>query len=197
MVPRTINEIWEEGTEGWKEKFKEYERLGVDVLFSRLETAYRARLEDGRGICYKDLAHQCAQVEVDRYITQRLNGVDCSEPHLPIPGELEMTEGTQEESYDYARGLWWIYRHLKVKDVKPQDCPDSGTWGYFQLLRENPDAQAKFYEQVFPKVALKAVDDSSLVEDDKRTQFEVLDKLYEEFIDGDPNDNQPIAPKRD
>ncbi|HML73333.1 MAG TPA: hypothetical protein PKB02_02435 [Anaerohalosphaeraceae bacterium] len=74
----------------------------------------------------------------------------------------------------------WIYQHLPLADVSPEDAPDAGTWGYFSYLQNDGDAKAKFYESVYPKFCSKEIDPNSAIEDDKREQLGVIDKLIAE-----------------
>ncbi len=74
----------------------------------------------------------------------------------------------------------WIYQHLPLADVLPEDAPDAGTWGYFSYLQNDGDAKAKFYESVYPKFCSKDTDPNSAIEDDKREQLAVIDKLIAE-----------------
>ena len=170
----------------WKKKSALYSSKGILGRYRELIAGYVERLTDAKGYNYIDLAARCAQLELDAYLLKRLRGQACEVPR-PLLTEYQarslVDEAKSDDGLSYVDSMWWIYRHLKVSGVTIDDCPDSGTWGYYQMLLSNPDAQAKFYEVVFPKVASKTADVDQMMEDDQRDRFEVLDVLTKEFSD--------------
>lgn len=176
------------GDVAWGAKKRIYEGERVWGYYNGARERYKVTFTTADGFIDQAKANEVAQAEIDNLILKRAGGIA-----VVLPGQKEEVEkkedaatkdvfaGKQEASY--AESMWWIYRNLKIDGVKPEDCPDSGTWGYYQMLLGNPDAQAKFYETVFPKVAGKEVDEKTMVEDDKRVHFKVLDILDKEFAD--------------
>jgi hypothetical protein len=188
----------------WAVKKAVYVECGVWKAYSLLRKAYSDRLINAEGFIDKYLANRCCQYEMDSYLLRLSRGMtsavipsmSCSVASSGVsslevkrPPETKVLSGADKGVFEgkkevsYLESMWWIYRHLKVSGVVAEDCPDSGTWGYYQMLLSNPDAQAKFYESVFPKVAGKEVEERTVMEDDGRAQFAVLEILEKEFSD--------------
>jgi hypothetical protein len=70
---------------------------------------------------------------------------------FPICNNLEDT--------DFITDMKWVYRNITNADLRPQDCPNSGTWAMYCWARENKDA---FFKQLFPRfgaaVTVRTVD---------------------------------------
>ena len=51
-------------------------------------------------------------------------------------------------SSDFHGDAKWVYQHIAVADVKPEDAPTPGAWALLKWAKRNED---RFFEQVMPK----------------------------------------------
>ncbi len=51
-------------------------------------------------------------------------------------------------SSDFHDDARWVYQHIAVADVKPEDAPTPGAWALLKWAKRNED---RFFEQVMPK----------------------------------------------
>lgn len=50
-------------------------------------------------------------------------------------------------SSDFHDDAKWVYQHIAVADVKPEDAPTPGAWALLKWAKRNED---RFFEQVMP-----------------------------------------------
>lgn len=46
----------------------------------------------------------------------------------------------------------WVFENMSVVDVKAEEAPSSGAWGYLQMCRRDPSVRSDFYKSVWPKL---------------------------------------------
>ena len=46
-------------------------------------------------------------------------------------------------------GIRWVYQHMANPNVRPEDAPDGGTWGFLLECRGNRELKAAFYKKWF------------------------------------------------
>jgi len=88
---------------------------------------------------------------------------------------------------DTVSDINWIYNHLGVGDVKPEDAPSPGAWAHLQYHRSSAEAMAEFFTKVYPRLipsksVIQKMEDKS--HDDGRTTFSLLNRLLEECEEG-------------
>ncbi len=60
----------------------------------------------------------------------------------------DLTETGALGSSDFHDDAKWVYQHIAVADVKPEDAPTPGAWALLKWAKRNED---RFFEQVMPK----------------------------------------------
>jgi hypothetical protein len=89
---------------------------------------------------------------------------------------------------DTISDINWIYNHLMIADVKPEDAPSPGAWAHLQYHRSTPAAMDDFFTKVYPRLipakgTIQKMQDK--FHDDGRTTFDLLDRLLAEDAAGE------------
>ncbi len=184
-------EVYEGVSGSFEKKRRGYKEFGVYEYYEWLKRRYREEFVDHRGYVDEMLVNRVSCLVVDSLLLRKSKGKAVEIPskemiesgyldYRPVgSGVLCRDSFRSKGPVSYSESMEWIYQHLEIKDVQPSECPDSGTWGYYQMLLADPDARLDFYKSVYPKVAReKNLMDVSR-EDDRRERFEVLDRIIE------------------
>lgn len=46
----------------------------------------------------------------------------------------------------------WIYNHINIENVEPEEAPSPGVWGELIEIQENPDLRRDFYNKNVPRL---------------------------------------------
>jgi len=198
----------EKRTPGWATKLSTYHDEQVKRQFMVIQRSLDLLCTDVEGYQYYELAHKVAQVMMDKYLLQRVKGQDVPVPcpvisesslqSVPagapiVPNGLKPTAVKADFTkwdgkIDTISDINWIYNHLMVADVKPEDAPSPGAWAHLQYHRSNTAAMADFFTKVYPRLipsksVMQKMEDKA--HDDGRTTFSLLDRLLKE-CEGNP-----------
>jgi hypothetical protein len=194
-------------TREWATKLSTYHDEDVKRAFMAIKRSLRLICTDVENYHYHELAHQVAQIMIDKFLLQR-----CKGENVPIPGpvisesSLQSPAGSTPDSdalkptaikadftkwdgkIDTISDINWIYMHLMISDVKPEDAPSPGAWAHLQYHRSSTDAMAEFFTKVYPRL----IPSKSVIQkmeekahDDGRTTFDLLDRLLAEDAAGE------------
>ena len=199
---RGIGKFHDTQTRGWAVKLSTYHDEEVKRAFMAVKASLRLLCTDVEGYHYIEIAHNVAQIGIDKFLLQRCKGQD-----VPIPGPVVNANTLQSASavrkgkgilkataskadftkwdgkIDTISDINWIYNHLMIADVKPSDAPSPGAWAHLQYHRSTPAAMDEFFTKVYPRlIPAKGVIQKmqDLFHDDGRTTFDLLDRLLAE-----------------
>jgi len=204
---RGIGKFYETDTREWVTKLSTYHDEEAKRAFLAIKRSLRLICTDVENYHYHELAHQMAQIMIDKFLLQRSKGQD-----VVIPGPVISESSLQSASkatggkgilkatalksdftkwdgkIDTISDINWIYNHLMVADVKPEDAPSPGAWAHLQYHRSSTAAMAEFFTKVYSRLipsksVMQKMEDKA--HDDGRTTFSLLDRLLEE-CEGDP-----------
>ena len=204
---RGIGKFHETQTPGWRTKLSTYHDEEVKGAFLAIKASLRLLCTDVEGYHYIEIAHKLAQIMIDKFLLQRskgnvvvIPGPVVSESSLqPAPavkkgkGILKATAKKADFSkwdgkIDTISDINWIYNHLMISDIKPEDAPSPGAWAHLQYHRSTEAAMDEFFTKVYPRlIPAKGVIQKmqDLFHDDGRTTFDLLDRLLAEDAAGE------------
>ena len=199
---RGIGKFHETRTPEWATKLSTYRDEEVKGAYLAILRSMRLVCTGVDGHIYNEIAHMVAQIMIDRFLLQRSKGMN-----VPIPGKMISESSLQPVStvkkgkgilkatakkadfknwdgkIDTISDINWIYNHLMIVDVKPEDAPSPGAWAHLQYHRSTPAAMDDFFTKVYPRLipakgTIQKMQD--LFHDDGRTTFDLLDRLLAE-----------------
>lgn len=93
--------------------------------------------------------------------------------------KLEESFGGLEHEDSALVVIRWVHLNMFVDDVKPEDAPNSGAYGWLKRCQQSPSTMDDFYTKVYPKLLpSKAVMDSaSRRKDDGRELIELNEEI--------------------
>jgi hypothetical protein len=204
---RGIGKFRETRTEEWRVKYSTYRDEEVKSAYLSVKLSLDRVCTDGDGHQYHEIAHKVAQIILDRFLLKRSKGEE-----IPFPGPVVSESALQAKpkvkqgkgnlkttavkadfahwdgKIDTIADINWIYNHLMVSDVKPEDAPSPGAWAHLQYHRSTPAAMDEFFTKVYPRlIPAKGTIQKmqELFHDDGRTTFELLDRLLAEDAEGE------------
>ncbi len=73
----------------------------------------------------------------------------------------------------------WVFDHIDVTNVKPQDAPSSGAWSFLQRVRTYPDLLKEFYRSIWAKMlpTRSEIEAREKFEDDGREQLHLIEQI--------------------
>jgi len=73
----------------------------------------------------------------------------------------------------------WVFDHIDIADVKPQDAPSSGAWSFLQRVRTYPDLLKEFYRTIWAKMlpTRSEIEAREKFEDDGREQLHLIEQI--------------------
>ena len=203
---RGIGKFYETQTPEWRTKLSTYHDEEVKGAFLAVKASLRLLCTDVEDYHYIEIAHQLAQIMIDKFLLQRCKG---NNPIIPGPVVLETSlqpvlkepakggvlKATAVKAdftnwdgkIDTINDINWIYNHLAFADVKPEDAPSPGAWAHLQYHRSTPAAMDDFFTKVYPRLipakgVIQKMQDK--FHDDGRTTFDLLDRLLAEISAG-------------
>lgn len=200
---RGVGKFHQADTREWVMKLSTYHDEEVKRAFMAIKRSLRLLCTDVEGYHYIELAHQVAQIMIDKFLLQRCKGQD-----VPVPGPVVSASSLQsapggekpapaglkptalkadftkwDGKIDAVSDINWIYNHLMVADVKPEDAPSPGAWAHLLYHRSSTEAMAEFFTKVYPRLipsksAIQKMEDK--LHDDGRATFDLLERLLKE-----------------
>ena len=204
---RGIGKFFADRTHDWATKLSTYHDEEAKRAYLAIKRSLSLLCTDVDGYQYHELAHQAAQIMIDKFLLQRCKGED-----VPIPGPVISESSLQSapqakkgkgfleitaKKADFAKwdgkidtisDINWIYNHLMVADVKPEDAPSPGAWAHLKYHRSTPAAMDDFFTKVYPRlIPAKGVIQKmqDLFHDDGRSTFDLLERLLAEDAAGE------------
>jgi len=176
---------------GWKHKREElYKPLGVWERFNQVRE--KLAYENGKD---RKKAHLDAQEIVDAYILEVNPDIKLSEEDEKVD-KIEKVEKKKEGFSGYKkkdfgdfdaeiepiRDLTWIYNHIAVMDVKPEDAPSPGAFAHLKFIQKNQVNQVDFFTKVYPRIipSKSQIETLNKFNDDGRSDIDLLDRLLTE-----------------
>ena len=204
---RGVGKFCANKTHEWAQKLSTYHDEEVKRAFMAVKRSVSMLCTDEVGYQFHDLAHDVAQIMIDRYLLRRSKGMDVTVPG-PVVSETSLQPGSKEPvakggvlkatavkadftnwdgKIDTINDINWIYNHLAFADVKPEDAPSPGAWAHLQYHRSTPAAMDDFFTKVYPRLipakgVIQKMQDK--FHDDGRTTFDLLDRLLAEISAG-------------
>ena len=89
----------------------------------------------------------------------------------------ELTTADLPASADFHADAIWVYQHISVANLKPEDAPSAGAWALLDWAKRNRN---RFFEQVMPK-ATAAKKQSDLLFDDLQGPDPSLHEIHEQL----------------
>ncbi len=73
----------------------------------------------------------------------------------------------------------WVFDHIDVTDIGPEDAPSGGAWSLLTRIRKYPDLLKEFYRTIWAKMlpTRSEIEAREKFEDDGRQQLDIIDKL--------------------
>lgn len=187
---RYIGEFCSTRTAEWESKKGLYKSSGLWEYFTSRRAHYREVFRDPvTGISNTELAHKAAQAEADGLWKRKergeavvvLEGDGKEEAGDSNPGVAERAcfSSADVGKVDVPSDILWVYYHLGVADVKPEDAPNPGAWALLQHVQHDSDRIGEFYKGLFAKIvpSRSQIESMEKFRDDGREQFELLDRL--------------------
>jgi len=103
------------------------------------------------------------------YITADRGGIDSI--------VLDVFEGKPTAS---ARQIvQWVFDHIDVEDIQPEDAPSPGAWSFLQRVRQHPELLKEFYRSIWAKMlpTRSEIEAREKFEDDGREQLHLIDQI--------------------
>ena len=211
---RGVGKFHEPQTREWDTKLSTYHDEEVKRAFLAVKASLRLLFTDSGGYHYIEIAHQAAQIMIDKFLLQR-----CKGEKVPIPGPVVLESSLQpvakavkgkgilkatavkadftkwDGKIDTISDINWIYNHLMISDVRAEDAPSPGAWAHLQYHRSTPAAMDDFFTKVYPRLipakgTIQKMQDK--FHDDGRTTFDLLDRLLKE--DEGSAEQVPVLP---
>ena len=204
---RGVGKFHETRTYEWTTKLSTYHDEEVKRAYLAIKSSLSLLCTDVDGHQYHEIAHSAAQIVIDKFLLQRCKGQD-----VPIPGPVVSESSLQpaptvkqgkgflkttavkadftkwDGKIDTISDINWIYNHLMISDVKPEDAPSPGAWAHLQYHRSTPAAMDEFFTKVYPRLipakgTIQKMQDK--FHDDGRTTFDLIDRLLKEDAAGE------------
>jgi len=219
---RGIGKFHQTRTHEWTVKLSTYRDEVVKRDYMAVKRSLDLLCTDADGYQYHEIAHQVAQIMIDRFLLKRCKGDDVPVPEpvvsssslqpvvkkdgkelknnsFPSAGLTPSAERSDFENWDgkidTINDLNWIYNNLMVKDVKASDAPSPGAWAHLQYHRSSDEAMTEFFTKVYPRLipAKGTIQKlADLFHDDGRTTFDLIDRLLAE--DAASSGEIPVLP---
>lgn len=183
---------------GWEDKRRCYVKEDVWGAFVKLRSGYRICVTDETGYVQHELANRMAQKQIDTYLLSRVLGKPVSLPQpygfIPKAKSSEPTKlydikdfGELPKRVDLIRDWTWVYNHLDIMGVVPEDAPSPGAYGNLLWVQKNEKNREDFFVKILPKLApsRSQMEDADKFDDDGRTNFKLLDRLSAEVKAGE------------
>jgi hypothetical protein len=204
---RGVGKFQQLKTHDWNTKLSTYHDEEVKRAFMAIKRSLSVVCTDADGYQYYEIVHSVAQIIMDRFLINRSKGKDIPVPEPLVPmsslqpapkaekgkGILKATAKRDDfknwdGKIDTISDINWIYNHLMVADVKPEDAPSPGAWAHLQYHRSSPAAMDDFFTKVYPRLipakgVIQKLQDK--LHDDGRTTFELLERLLAEDAAGE------------
>lgn len=217
---RGIGKFFETRTHEWTVKLSTYHDEEVKRAYLAIKRSLSLLFTDVDGYQYHEIAHKGAQIMIDKFLLLRSKGqiVPVPEPVVAAStlqsapkaqkgkGILKATASKADfkkwdGKIDTLSDINWIYNHLMISDVKPEDAPSPGAWAHLQYHRSTPAAMDEFFTKVYPRlIPAKGVIQKmqDLFHDDGRTTFDLLERLLaeDEAGEGEVPVLQMVLPER-
>ncbi len=73
----------------------------------------------------------------------------------------------------------WVFDHIDITDVRPEDAPSSGAWSFLQRVRTYPDLLKEFYRSIWAKMlpTRSEIEAREKFEDDGREQLHLIEQI--------------------
>ncbi|OQA04091.1 MAG: hypothetical protein BWY69_00109 [Planctomycetes bacterium ADurb.Bin401] len=73
----------------------------------------------------------------------------------------------------------WVFDHIDIADVKPEDAPSAGAWSFLQRVRTYPDLLKEFYRTIWAKMlpTRSEIEAREKFEDDGREQLHLIEQI--------------------
>ncbi len=182
---------------GWDAKRRCYVKEEVWGTFVKLRTSFQPCVTDETGHVFHALACKIAQKQIDTYLLLRVLGkpVSLPLPHGFVP-EAKISEPTKlydikdfgelPKRVDLIRDWTWVYNHLDIMGVVPEDAPSPGAYGNLLWVQKNEKNREDFFVKILPKLApsRSQIEDADKFSDDGRANFKLLDRLSAEVEAG-------------
>ncbi len=79
--------------------------------------------------------------------------------------------------------IQWVFDNMMNKDVKMQDAPNAGAWGYLNACRNDETVRSDFYKVVWPKTMpdKKDLAYANRFEDDGRHIQDIINRMFKDI----------------
>ena len=101
------------------------------------------------------------------------------DPVLPA-GDIVCLDVFADKPSVTARAVvQWVFDHIDITDVKPEDAPSSGAWSFLQRVRSYPDLLKEFYRTIWAKMlpTRSEIEARERFEDDGREQLHLIEQI--------------------
>ena len=73
----------------------------------------------------------------------------------------------------------WVFDHIDVTDIQPEDAPSPGAWSFLQRVRQYPELLKEFYRSIWAKMlpTRSEIEAREKFEDDGREQLHLIDQI--------------------
>lgn len=203
LKERGVGKFFDTQTKQWDAKLRTYHDEEVKGSYLAIRRSLILLFTDAADYNYHEVAHQGAQIMIDRFLVLRSKGTAVV---LPGPVISESSLQTVQKAQSGGKGIlkatakrsdftkWdgkidtvsdinWIYNNLMVADVTAEDAPSPGAWAHLMYHRSTTGAMAEFFTKVYPRLipsksVMQKLEDKA--HDDGRTAFSLIDRLLKE-----------------
>ena len=209
-------------TPAWEAKRSFYKSENVWVQFVAIKSRFQRIFTDGTGYVNHERAHSSAQAEMDCILSRKKEGENIqlvmgdADPGRPghldgggsgggreaekdgffVPASrFEGMDTLEYDSYDITRSYLWVFHHLGVSDVRPEDAPDPGTYLMWNLTRSDNDRIWEFMRTVMTKLlpSKQQIEDRRKLHDDGSEILGTLERIERE-VAGDQDEVSDLYP---
>lgn len=118
--------------------------------------------------------------EANKQAAMEYNAEEYPDPSDESGGEIVKAD-FEDMDMDPMATMEFVFNHIGVDDVRPEDAPCPGAWSYLENVKADPELRKDFYSRVWPKL-LKQVDNDEhrRFEDDGRKIIDLAERLEAE-----------------
>ena len=190
IVPRMYN---------WDLKERTYRELKIKRFYMTLKSSYISLCTDDTGYVVHDLGSRIAQFQIDTYLLRKSKGEkvelpriytipqDAVEPEKKKDDYMMQKSDFSDEAFDGISDpiaeIIWVFNHLSIEGVKPEDAPSPGAYGYLMWAQQNPQNRSDFLKTTYAKVVptKSQLDKGKGSHDNGKSTIDLLDRLSAEI----------------
>lgn len=106
-------------------------------------------------------------------------GAGADDPVLSVGDGVCLADFQDKPPVTARAVVQWVFDHIDIADVRPEDAPSSGAWSFLQRVRTYPDLLKEFYRSIWAKMlpTRSEIEAREKFEDDGREQLHLIEQI--------------------